>query len=136
MSLFPGQIIRAAVFGTNKETGRMNDKFRFLANNLVITNIDIQNVEPVDERTRESLQKSVQLAIEITTKKQEREARHLAEGIEQDAKGKIERQKILNLKDSEGERRALIELQSACAAIESTGTAKAEVKWGQKVYYV
>merc|ERR1712226_497008 len=59
----------------------------------VITNIDIQNVEPVDERTRESLQKSVQLAIEITTKKQERNARHEAEGIEQEAKGKIERRR-------------------------------------------
>ncbi len=41
-------------------------------------------VEPVDERTRESLMKSVQLAIEITTRKQERNARHDAEAIEQD----------------------------------------------------
>lgn len=46
--------------------------------------VDIQSVEPVDERTRESLQKSVQLAIEITTKKQERNARHAAVAIEQD----------------------------------------------------
>ena len=40
----------------------------FPANNLlVVTSIDIQSVEPVDQRTRDSLQKSVQLAIEITT---------------------------------------------------------------------
>lgn len=122
------KIIREAVFGLDQSTGKINDKFMFLANKLVITNIDIQNVEPVDERTRESLQKSVQLAIEITTKKQERNARHAAEGIEQDARGKIERQKILNLKDAENERQALIQLQADSAAIQSTGTAKAEAE--------
>lgn len=122
------QIIRAAVFGRNEETGKLNDNFMIMANCLCITNIDIQNVEPVDERTRESLQKSVQLAIEITTKKQERNARHDAEGIEQDARGKIERQKILNLKDAEEARQDLIQLQAESAAIQSTGTAKAEAE--------
>jgi major vault protein len=122
------KIIRLAVFGKNEESGRINDKFIFLQNCLCITNIDIQNVEPVDERTRESLQKSVQLAIEITTKKQERNARHEAEAIEQDAKGKIEQQKIRNMKESEKERQVLIELQSASAAVQSTGTATAEAE--------
>lgn len=122
------KIIRTAVFGNNAETGKINDKFIFMANNLVITNIDIQNVEPVDERTRESLQKSVQLAIEITTKKQERNARHAAEGIEQTAKGKIERQKILNLKSAETERQDLIVLQAETAAVESTGSSTAEAE--------
>lgn len=40
--------------------------------------MDIQAVEPVDTRTRDSLQKSVQLAIEITTKSQEAKATHEA----------------------------------------------------------
>jgi major vault protein len=122
------KIIRSAVFGTSQDTGKINDKFVFLTNGLTITNIDIQNVEPVDERTRESLQKSVQLAIEITTKKQERNARHDAEGIEQDAKGKIERQKISNQKSAEESRQTLIALQAESAAIESTGTATAEAE--------
>ena len=39
-------------------------------NNLWISNVDIQNVEPVDPKTRISLQKTVTQAIEITTKKQ------------------------------------------------------------------
>jgi len=43
---------------------------------LVITNVDVQSVEPVDAQTRESLQKSVTLAIEITTKSQEAESQH------------------------------------------------------------
>lgn len=42
----------------------------FPENLLVITNIDVQSVEPVDQRTRDSLMKSVQLAIEITTNSQ------------------------------------------------------------------
>ena len=34
----------------------------------VITNIDIQSIEPVDIHMSESLSKSVQMAIEIATK--------------------------------------------------------------------
>ncbi len=49
--------------------------FRFSQNNLVISSVDIQSVEPVDQRTRDALQKSVQLAIEITTNSQEAAAR-------------------------------------------------------------
>jgi major vault protein len=120
-------IIRKAVFGVNPD-GKINDEFIFTANSLTITNIDIQSVEPVDERTRESLQKSVQLAIEITTKKQERNARHEAEKIEQEARGKIERQKVNNMKTAESARQELIKLQGECAAVASTGTAKAEAE--------
>jgi major vault protein len=58
-------LIREAVFG--KEGEQVLNRFVFHQNNLTITNIDIQSVEPVDSRTRDALQKSVQLAIEITT---------------------------------------------------------------------
>lgn len=34
----------------------------------VITNIDIQSIEPIDQHMRDSLSKSVQMAIEISTK--------------------------------------------------------------------
>merc|ERR1711976_381332 len=84
---------RKAVFGLD-ENGKINDEYVFDANNLSITNIDIQSVEPIDQRTRDSLQKSVQLAIEITTKSQEATARHDAQRKEQEARGKLERQKI------------------------------------------
>ena len=62
------------MFGLD-ERGKVRDRFGFPANNLVITSIDIQSVEPVDQRTRDALQKSVQLAIEITTNSQEAAAR-------------------------------------------------------------
>merc|ERR1712137_346136 len=85
--------IRAAVFGTD-ENGSVRPNLKFPSNNLVITGIDIQSVEPIDQRTRDSLQKSVQLAIEITTKSQEATARHEAQRKEQEARGRLERQKI------------------------------------------
>ena len=62
------------MFGLD-ERGKVRDRFGFPANNLIITSIDIQSVEPVDQRTRDALQKSVQLAIEITTNSQEAAAR-------------------------------------------------------------
>lgn len=79
MTLPPAQnsakIIRASVFGLD-DKNKVRDRFCFPANNLVVTSIDIQSVEPVDQRTRDALQKSVQLAIEITTNSQEAAARY------------------------------------------------------------
>lgn len=120
-------LIRVAVFGKD-ESGKIRDRFCFPSNNLVITNIDIQSVEPVDQKTRDSLQKSVQLAIEITTKSQEAAARHEAERREQEARGKLERQKIQDEAEAEKARSGLLQLQAASAAVESTGQAKAEAQ--------
>ena len=64
------------MFGID-DRGKVRDRFAFTANSLVITSIDIQSVEPVDQRTRDALQKSVQLAIEITTNSQEAAARYM-----------------------------------------------------------
>jgi major vault protein len=113
-------LIKTAVFG------KSNDSLRFNSNNLVITNIDIQSVEPVDSKTRDALQKSVQLAIEITTKSQEAEARHHAERLEQGARGVLERQKIEDESLAESSRRELLGLQAKSMIVESTGAATAE----------
>jgi len=106
----------------------VKNKFQFSSNNLVITNIDIQSVEPVDQRTRDSLQKSVQLAIEITTKSQEAAARQESSRLEQEALGRLERQKISDQAEAEKSRKHLIQLQGESAAVESTGQATAEAK--------
>merc|ERR1712000_453011 len=124
---YSARIIRRAVLGENAE-GKINDEFVFDANNLSITNIDIQSVEPVDQRTRDSLQKSVQLAIEITTKSQEATARHEAQRKEQEARGRLERQKIEDEAEAERARAQLVKLQAHSAAVESTGQAAAEAK--------
>ncbi len=118
------KIIRAAVFGID-DKGHVRDEFRFPANYLVITNIDIQSVEPIDEETLKSLQKSVQIAIKITTDAQEAAARHDAERIEQEARAKLDRQGIVDKRAAEAERKKLIELEAENAAIEATGEASA-----------
>jgi len=121
------RIIRTAVFGTDAE-GRVGEEFRFRTNNLVIFNVDIQSVEPVDEETLKSLQKSVQIAIQITTDAQEAAARHDAQRLEQEAKARLERQGIVDKGAAEAERRNLLELQAENAAIETTGKATAEAR--------
>jgi len=119
------KIIRNAVFGA-EENRLGGDRFFVPENKFVITSIDIQSVEPVDQRTRDALTKSVQLAIEITTNSQEAAARHEAERLGQEARGRLERQKIEDEAKAEVARTALLSLQAESAAIESTGQAKAE----------
>lgn len=114
-------IIHNAIFGAEKQ-------IKFSANNLIISSVDIQGVEPVDEKTLQSLQKSVQLAIEITTKSQEAAARHEAECVEQAAKGKLERQRLLNDQEAEIERKKLFALQAESETVATTGKALAEAK--------
>jgi len=121
-------IIRASVFGKDSTTGEIRTSLEFKSNHLLITGIDIQSVEPVDERTRDSLQKSVQLAIEITTKSQEATARHEAQRIEQGAKGLLEIQRISNEIESEKDRKELLALQAKSANVEATGHAIAEAR--------
>merc|ERR1719195_320916 len=113
------QIIQDAAFGTDAETRQVRNSITFSANRLVVTSVDVKSVDPVDQRT-------VTLAIEITTQSQEAAARREAERIEQEAKGKLERQKILDESEAEKARRELLSLQAESSAVESTGQAKAE----------
>uniref|UniRef100_A0A4W6FGC5 Major vault protein n=1 Tax=Lates calcarifer TaxID=8187 RepID=A0A4W6FGC5_LATCA len=121
------RIICSAVFGFDEKLA-VRPSLRFHQNNLVISSVDIQSVEPVDQRTRDALQKSVQLAIEITTNSQEAAARHEAERLEQEARGKLERQRITDQAEAERARKELLELEALSAAVESTGAAKAEAQ--------
>ncbi|XP_057717615.1 major vault protein isoform X1 [Corythoichthys intestinalis] len=121
------RIICSAVFGFDEKLA-VRPSLRFHQNRLIISSVDIQSVEPVDQRTRDALQKSVQLAIEITTNSQEAAARHEAERLEQEARGKLERQKITDQAEAERARKELLELEALSAAVESTGAAKAEAQ--------
>merc|ERR1712061_305675 len=82
------KIITHAVFGIDEKTKDAKEELRFPANNLVVTSIDVKSVEPSDQRTRDSLQKSVTLAIEIATQSQEAAAKREAERVDQEAKGR------------------------------------------------
>ncbi|GFO34278.1 major vault protein [Plakobranchus ocellatus] len=124
---YSAPIIQAAVFGPT-EAGEPAGKLRFSANNLVISGVDVQSIEPVDVKMRDSLSKSVQLAIEIATKSIEAAASHEAAREEQIARGHLERQILMTEKESERERVKLYELKAQTAAVESTGQAKAEAQ--------
>ncbi|XP_064599755.1 major vault protein-like [Liolophura sinensis] len=116
-------IIHSAVFGNPPKP-----QLRFDVNNMVVTSIDIQSIEPVDLKMRDSLMKSVQMAIEIATNSIEAAATHEAKRMEQAARGKLERQKLANEKEAEKARITLCELRAVTSAVESTGQAKAEAQ--------
>lgn len=129
------RIIRTAVFGFETLGAKGPDgmpqareRAVFPQNGLVVSSVDVQSVEPVDQRTRDALQRSVQLAIEITTNSQEAAAKHEAQRLEQEARGRLERQKILDQSEAEKARRELLELEALSTAVESTGSAKAEAE--------
>lgn len=120
-------IIRMAVFGVD-DAGETKKELRFTANDFVVTNVDIQSSEPTDEKTRDSLQKSVQLAIEITTKSQEAAARHGNELKDQQAKGQLERQKLKDRIEVENAKSQWLELQAKSEAVQASGQSVAEAK--------
>jgi major vault protein len=57
-------IIQGAVFGRTKEN-KVRERLKFQANNLVITNVDIQSQEPEDAETRKLLKDSYHQTIEF-----------------------------------------------------------------------
>ena len=53
-----------SIFGLDKD-GKVKNEYIIEKNGLVITNVDIQQVEPVDGKTKQSLKETVSLAIQI-----------------------------------------------------------------------
>lgn len=113
-------IIRTAFFGPEDKP------YLFPNNRLVITSIDIKSVDPVDIQTRDMLQQSVQLAIEITTDALKKKAHHDAQRLEQEAKGAMQRQNLNDQSNAENYRRQLLQLRADTRSVESTGKARAE----------
>lgn len=119
--------IRTAIFGIDSE-GHVRDSLKFDTNNISITNCDIQSVEPVDPKTRDSLQNTVTQAIEITTNKQQQEAKREADKKEQAATGLLEKQKLENSASFESAKKDFLELKIQSEQVETKGAAIAESK--------
>jgi len=115
------------VFGKDKD-GNIRPKLHFSANNLVITNVDIQSSEPEDAETRKLLQDSYHQTIEFNKQATEDQFRHRREKENQAAKAALDRQKINDLAEAEKSRKKLLELKAACSAVETAGVMKAEAK--------
>jgi major vault protein len=121
------KIIRSAVFGKD-EKDSIRDEFHFSSNNLLITNIDIQAVEPIDEELRSSLQTSSKLAVKITTDAMEADARQKASILDQKAHVELEKSQLESEQESEKQRKKLLEIQAQSKAVETSGLAVAEAK--------
>ena len=121
------KIIRKSIFGVD-DAGKINDSFDFPENGLSITNVDIQSIEPVEKQTKERLQESVTLAIEITTQNEEAKARHASERQAQEALGQLEKLRIENQAKVEEENNKLYQLRSDTEIVQIEGEALAKAK--------
>jgi major vault protein len=121
------RVIRSAVMGENSQK-KINDKYLFENNLLAISNVDIKNISTKDEATKEKLQVTVNLAIELTTKSQEEEAKRQAESRDQEAKSMLQRKIIEDNSLAEDLKRPLFDLKSQTRSIEESGLKEAEAK--------
>lgn len=121
------KLIRSSIFGVDQH-GKIISEYVLPKNNMVITNVDIKSVDPVDDKTKDSLKETVSLAIEMTTKSQELDAKREAERARQEVEGQLERMKIQYQSKAEESRKKLLELQSQSKSIVTSGKAVAEAK--------
>lgn len=120
--------VRKAIFGPDTAENAGNSSTIFPSNGLEVFNVDIQSIEPKDKKTKESLDKTVIQAIQITTKMQEQEARRIADKSEQDEQAKLERLRLDNLSEVEKAKKKYLELKADSDAVKTKGQALAEAK--------
>ena len=85
-------IVKSSIFGTDSD-GHLKTNLKFLSNNLVITNVDIQSQEPTDQKTRDNLSKSTNLSIESINSMQQADAAHKQKINAEESRGKLKSQK-------------------------------------------
>jgi major vault protein len=119
-------IVQTGVFGKDKTTGKLKKPLVFKVNNFVITNVDIQSQEPVDQKMRFILNESMILSMKTNLMIQESEAKHREERANQEAKGKVERKQIEDETESENKRLVLLRLQAENDQINTTGLSESE----------
>ena len=68
------------------------------------------------------------MAIEITAKAQEQNARHQQSMVEQVARGKLDRQKLVDKTEAEAARKNLVEVAAETAKVKAIGIAEATAK--------
>lgn len=104
-------IVQLGVFGKDSQ-GNLKKPLYFKANNLCITNVDIQSQDPTDSKTREILDESMKLSMGTNIQIQEAEARHREDRGNQEAKGKVERKEIEDATLLEDKKLVLLELEA------------------------
>lgn len=120
------EIIQAAIH--KKDADGNNLPFFISANFLQITQVDIQSIDPVEEETKKSLQKSVNMAFEIQTKSQEAAAVHQAMRMQQESYGMLQRLAIQQEIQNEIVNKNFLELKAENSSVQSTGLAIANAR--------
>jgi major vault protein len=120
-------IIQTGVFGLDVE-GKLKKPLKFKANNLIITNIDIRSLEPIDNRTREILNKSMILSMQTNIQIQESEAYQREQLANQEAHGRVERNQFADLIELENTKLELLMLKNQNIEIETVGRSEASSK--------
>lgn len=121
------KVIRKAVMGSNQD-GKINDKYLFTNNLLAITNVDIKNIDTKKKDIKEKLQKTVNLAIESTTKAHQEEAKRQAESRDQEAKSFLQRKIIEDNSKSMELQKVLYEKKTITKSMEEQGPKEAQAK--------
>ena len=119
-------IIRRSLFKKNEKNEYI--PYVFPVNNLCISQIDIQSVEPSDAKTKASLLEAVSLSIKISTESLRMMAKHESEREEEKAKGEIA---VLEMKDkikNENYKKIALEKGVDCMTIEKVGECEAKAK--------
>lgn len=117
--------IKKSVFGEDDE-GKIKNSVYFDVCKLLVTDVDIKSVIPTDPNTKLLLEKSVSLAIELTTKTIEQEFNIQAKIKEQEFKGELEKLQINNLIRYTGKSLELNKLKTESEIIEKTGLSRAQ----------
>ncbi len=120
-------IVQAGVFGVDAEK-RLKKPLRFKSNNLIITNVDIQSQEPIEQKIRIILNESMKASMETTIKVQEAESKHREERANQEANGTLDLKKIKDETQNEDKLLELLKYQAENEEIRITGMEEAKAK--------
>lgn len=120
-------IVRSAVFGKD-EKGNINSFLKFKANNLLITNVDIQAQEPCDVKTRENLSKLTNLSISSMNSMQKATAEHRQNMVGEESKGRLIIQKIDDDTHAEKQNIEFLKIKIETESVKTSGTLVAKAK--------
>mmetsp|Transcript_37203 Transcript_37203/g.38582 ORF Transcript_37203/g.38582 Transcript_37203/m.38582 type:complete len:821 (-) Transcript_37203:51-2513(-) len=116
--------IKKAVFG--EKEGYINTSIRFDVCNLLVTDVDIKSVVPSDPNTKTLLEKSVSLAIQLTTKTIQQEYDIASRIKDQEFSGELEKLIIRNKINFQEKNIDLNKLKVESRIIEKTGLSRAQ----------
>ena len=120
-------IVRTAVFGKD-EKGNTNSFLKFSANNLLITNVDIQAQEPCDVKTRENLSKLTNLSISSMNTMQKATAEHRQMMVGEESKGRLVIQKIEDDTHAEKQNIEFLKRKIETESVKTSGNLVAKAK--------